>query len=68
MAAKQTRGTVEACACPWCKKPNDFRGCEDYAIEKFQDFKCDHCGRIFYIARVQPVTMIWLAPGAPPKR
>ena len=62
-----TRGTVDACACPWCRKANSFKNVEDYALEQYQDFKCDYCGRVYYIARVQPVTMIWLKPGPPPR-
>jgi uncharacterized protein YbaR (Trm112 family) len=56
----QTKGTISACACPWCKKPNDFRGVEDYGLEQGNVLSCDFCKKNFQIARVQPVTMIWL--------
>ena len=56
----QTRGTVEATACPWCKRTNDFRGVEDYGLEPGNAFTCDHCHRTYEVVRVQPVTMVWL--------
>ncbi len=56
----QTKGTVAACACPWCKKANDFRGVEDYGLEPGNVITCDHCGKNFKLARVQRVTLIWL--------
>lgn len=62
MPPKQSKGTVAATACPWCKKPQDFRGVEDYGLEPGNVFKCDHCKRNFKLVRVQKVTMLWLAP------
>jgi hypothetical protein len=61
-AQPHTRGTVEATACPWCKKPNDFRGLDDYGVEPGNILKCDHCTRSFEIVRVQSVKMLWLKP------
>lgn len=65
MPGRQTRGYVHACACPMCGKANDFSDATEF-MERFQDFKCDHCGRVFHLARVMPTTIIWLAPGPPP--
>lgn len=62
MGQKQTRGTVNSTPCPWCHKPNDFRGVEDYGLEPGNVLSCDHCSKNFIIKRVQPVTMVWLAP------
>jgi hypothetical protein len=59
--SKQTRGTVDSCACPWCGNPNDFRGLEDYGVEAGNVITCDHCKRNMKIERVRPVTMIWLS-------
>lgn len=58
--AKQTRGTIDSCACPWCSKPNDFRGLEDYGVEQGNILQCDHCKNNFEIKRVLPTTLIWL--------
>lgn len=66
MPKKQTRGYIHACACPLCGKANDFRDEADFALEQWQPFKCDHCKKIFHIARLMPTTIIWLAPGNPP--
>lgn len=60
MAGTKTKGTLAACACPWCNKANDFRGLEDYGMEQGNVLQCDHCKKNFKISRVQPVTMIWL--------
>jgi len=60
MTGSQTKGTVASCACPWCLKPNDFRDVEDIGVEAGNTFTCDHCKKIFMIAKVQPVKMIWL--------
>lgn len=60
--SKQTRGTVASCACPWCKKPNDFRGVEDYGLEPGNVLSCDHCRRNFKITKVEKMTVIQLAP------
>jgi hypothetical protein len=59
---RQTTGPLNACACPWCRKANDFRGLEDYGVEPGNILACDHCGKNFEVMRVQPVTMVWLAP------
>lgn len=56
----QTKGTINACACPWCKSPNDFRGIEDYGLEVGNVFSCDSCKKNFKISAVQPVTIIRL--------
>jgi len=56
----QTKGTIAACSCPWCGTANDFRGVEDYGLEAGNVLTCDSCKKNFKIARVQPVTMIWL--------
>ena len=53
-------GTVEATACPWCGKANNFKGVEDYCLEEGNTFTCDHCKRIFQVARVKPVTLVYL--------
>lgn len=58
--ARQTRGTIAACACPWCGKANDFRDMEDYGVEPGNVLACDHCGKNFEIKRVQPTKLIWL--------
>ena len=56
---KMTRGTVKAVPCPYCKRPNDLRGLEDYGLDTGNVFKCDHCGRHVQIAKLQPVTLVW---------
>lgn len=66
----QTRGTIESCPCPHCKKPNDFRpltagggwGETAAGIEKGAVFNCDYCGKKFQIVNVRPVTLLWLRP------
>ncbi len=62
MAGKRTRGTLDACACPWCGKANDFRDALEL-VEVGNSFKCDECGRQFTIAATRPVTNIWLRRG-----
>lgn len=64
---KQTRGTIAACACPWCGKANDFRDIEDYGVEQGNVLACDHCGKNFEIKRVQQTKLIWLGPPDPRK-
>jgi hypothetical protein len=69
-AAPQTKGTLDACACPWCKKVHSLRGFEDYAVmhgmERDSVFQCatddkgPGCQRYFRVVRIQPVTLIWL--------
>jgi DNA-directed RNA polymerase subunit RPC12/RpoP len=56
----QTRGTVDSTACPHCKKPNDFSDVPMGLLEKGTLIECDHCKRKSLVARVQPVTMLWL--------
>ena len=60
MPEKQTRGTVDGTACPWCGKANNFKGVEDYCLEEGNTFNCDHCKRVYQIARVKPVTLVYL--------
>ena len=60
MPKQQTKGTIKACACPWCHKPNDFTDVKDYGLEPGNTFTCDHCQRKFRLVRKQPVTMLWL--------
>jgi uncharacterized protein YbaR (Trm112 family) len=57
----QTKGPLHAVPCPWCRKSNDFRSVEDYALGQGNVLSCDHCKRNFEIKNVQKVTMIWLA-------
>lgn len=57
-----TKGTIEATACPWCRKPNDFRSVEDYGLEKGNVLTCDHCKRNFKIKNVRKMTVIYLEP------
>ncbi len=59
---KQTRGTIDAVACPWCKKPQDLRDLSDFGVEPGSTLVCDFCKRRSRIARVQPTTLIWLTP------
>lgn len=66
-ATKQSRGTVDSAPCPWCKKPQSFKGVADYGVvERDICYQCVNdkngkgCGRHYVIARVQPVTLIWL--------
>lgn len=59
---KNTRGTIASCACPWCKKPNNFRDVEDYALEAGNILECDYCHKNFKIQRVRMVTEIVLSP------
>lgn len=61
-APKHTKGTVAACACPWCGKANDFRDMEDFGVEVGNVLECDHCKRKFQIAAVQKTTVIQLKP------
>ena len=58
----QTKGPIHAVACPWCRKPNDFRTVEDYGLETGNVLTCDHCKRNFEIKNIQKTTTIWLAP------
>ena len=81
MPEKLTRGTIHACACPWCKKVHSFAGMEDYAIQEAMEgmggiggterdmvFECNAddrgpgCGRLFRVAKIAKVTMLWLEP------
>lgn len=57
----QTRGTVAACACPWCRKANDFRGLEEYGLERGCILTCDHCDKHFSVVDIRPVTVLRLA-------
>lgn len=59
---KNTRGTIDSCACPWCKKPINFRDVEDYALEPGNILECDHCRKNFSIQRVRTITEIVLSP------
>jgi len=60
--SNQTKGPVHSCPCPWCRKPNDFRGLEDYGLEPGNIASCDHCKKNFKIKSVQKVTFLRLAP------
>lgn len=57
---KQTRGTVDATACPWCGKANSFKNVADYGLETGNTFNCDHCTKVFQVMRIKPVTLVWL--------
>lgn len=66
MPAAQTRGTINAAPCPWCKLPHSFKGVTDYGLlERDAAYQCKDktgkgCGRYFVIARLEPVTLVWL--------
>lgn len=55
--AKMVRGTIESCACPHCKKPNDFRDDIEF-IEDGNSFFCDHCKGKIIIVQVRKVTLL----------
>lgn len=59
---KNTRGTIESCACPWCRKPNNFRDVQDYALEAGNILECDHCHKNFQIQRARQIVEIVLSP------
>lgn len=61
MSSKMTRGTLKSTACPHCGRANNFEGLKDYGIEPGNTFKCDHCQRIMRLAKVEPVTVLYLA-------
>ena len=60
MPGTQTKGYVHSCACPWCRKPNDFRDLDDYGLEPGNVLSCDHCKKNFKIKALRPVTVITL--------
>lgn len=57
-----TRGSHKALPCPWCARPNDLTDMADYALEVGADIECDHCKKLMRIARVEPVTVIFVRP------
>jgi len=59
-----TRGTTDSCACPHCRRPNNFSD-ETEFLEKGNSFKCDHCDRIFYCVEVKRVTLLLLSTAEP---
>ena len=61
--AKGTKGYAHSCACPHCRKPDDFRDYVDHGFEpKDTTFECKYCKKFFVIAAVKTTTMIWLEP------
>lgn len=59
-----TRGTMHACACPHCRKPNDFSD-DGEVLEKGNSFNCDHCKRVFFVVEARRVTLVTLSATAP---
>jgi len=60
--AKQTKGTIDATACPRCGQPNDMRDVPAGLLDVGTVMQCDHCPGHFRVERKQPVVMIWLSP------
>lgn len=58
-SAKVTGGRVHSVKCPWCGKPNDFRGLDaENLIDKGSDFICDHCGHIMECVNFETVKVV----------
>lgn len=60
--AKQTKGTIDAAACPHCGRPNDFHDVPMGLLDVGTVLECDHCSGRFRVERKQPLVMIWLSP------
>jgi hypothetical protein len=54
-----TKGQLEGAPCPWCGKPQDFRDL-DYGMEVGAQIQCESCHRHYEIARIKPITIVWL--------
>lgn len=56
------KGTVERCACPWCMTTFSFKDEADGLLEPGHEFQCDNpqCKRFFVVARMQPITLVWV--------
>ncbi len=59
---KLTKGTINKCPCPWCGDPQNFKDVEDYGVEVGAVHQCERCNRHYEIKRVEPVTVLFLAP------
>jgi hypothetical protein len=58
-----TKGPKKAAPCPWCNKPNDLAELEDLQLlEIGAQCSCDHCGKLFAVARIEPIVVIFLKP------
>ena len=53
------RGPINACPCPHCGKPNDWRDLQaQQLLDNGSTAVCDHCGGNQQVMQIQPVTML----------
>jgi hypothetical protein len=56
---KVTGGRIHQVRCPWCGKPNDFRGMKaGMLIDKGSEFSCDHCRHVMIVVNYEQVEVI----------